>query len=272
MKTYTCIILGIVVFVTILMVAFACLMYVGAKAWEIHWVKGDSIEGPEGYTYCIMHETGLMQDPGEKLIRTKSIEDDAFYEELGQTIMEHSFLKVIRPSDIPKPGNYKLYLTSNNMLFANAYQRKVPFVYDIGHHQFYDEYGNREVSPFILLDGKSVLYKPDVFWVISLVAEDYHRHIESIEYLKREFPNRDITLEHTPDWPKPELLKEGLEHPNDEVKKLCKWLIEIQQNGFSKESESIPELIDYLLDNETSNNHDTREYISKIFEYTGWKE
>ena len=76
MKTSAVILLSVIVFIGILLAGFAGLVYLGAKMWEGGWVKVDSITGPDGYTYCIFHETGIMQDPYTKLIRTKYPEND----------------------------------------------------------------------------------------------------------------------------------------------------------------------------------------------------
>lgn len=276
MRAYKIVLLGVLLSVLLLignaLLVYAGLMYIGDKMFEGGWEAGNPITGPDGYTYCLMYETGLMQDPKTKLIRTKNLKDEHSYEDLGTANTVSSWLRVVRSTDAPLSGNNKFYCTSNKIIVARGHFKKVAFAYDINHNQFYDEHGDNEVSPFLLLDENSSLYKPDVFWVIFLVVEDYYRHLESVKYLKSEFPDKKIELEHRPTWPKPKMLRKGLQHPNDEVKKLSRWLSEIQENGYSRESETIAGLIEYLQEHETSNNQDIREHIATIFKYTCWNE
>ncbi len=258
--------------VGILLAAGAGFLYSLETMWEGGWGKGEAIEGPDGYTYCVMYEDGLMQDPKTKLIRTKNIWDDKSFEDLGQTNTTSSFMTVVRPDTSSLKRKGSLYLASNGNVFMIGSFDNIAFVYDIENEQFYEEYGDAEFSPFILLEEKGELTESDVIWLIFLVVEEYHKHLESVEYLKNHTQGESITLDYEPRCLKPDILKKGLLHPNCEVQKIARWLLEIQEKGFSNKSETINELIDYLTKHQNHRDSDTCKYIRKIFEYTSWKE
>lgn len=238
----------------------AGIMYLGSKAWERSWAKVQVIQGPDGYTYCLMHETGLGQDPHTKLSRTKTPEDESSYEDLGQVNETSSRLPVIRPVALARRTNKRLHITAGNKIFINCYDlgNHVPFVYDIGTNQFYEDHVNNQVPPFILIDGAEVrLYEPDVAAVVERVREDFESYVEQKEYvtslIKAGKAPADYVIEpYVPEWPAPEALAAGLAHPNKEVQKVAEWLLQIRQNGLGDGSEMSREIKKFLEKNQRS--------------------
>ncbi|MBL7215618.1 MAG: hypothetical protein ISS71_08065, partial [Phycisphaerae bacterium] len=164
--------LSLILAIGILIAVVAGFLYMGAMAWESGWARGDSLEGHDGYTYCIMHETGIGQDPHTKLIRTKNIKDENSYEDLGSVNAESSWLTVIRSTKISKGGHTIIYITSNNKAFAVSYNNYVPFIFDPENEVFY-EGDDATMSPFILIENEdSDLYDPDVIRVIWRTVTD----------------------------------------------------------------------------------------------------
>ncbi len=254
MKTINVVLLSIIISIGILLAGYAGLMYLGAKMWESGWVRGDSIEGPDGYTYCLMLETGLMQDPHTKLIRTKDIKNEDTYEVLGSTNDESSWLPVIRPLNSPKVEGDMRYLPTNNVVYGVSHYNKVYFIYDIDNDQYYEGYESGEMSPFILIEHEDTkLYKPDIFPVLMRVVKEYDFYIDTKKYLEPDIKDSEIEeqlgKQYLADWPSPEALKGGMSHPNEEVRKLSKWIMAIQENGLSHDSEAIDELITFLIEN-----------------------
>ena len=248
-------------------------MYLGSKMWERGWIRGDeSIVASDDYTYCLMYETGLGQDPYTKLIRTKNIKDEDSYEDLGSTNEVSSWLPVIRPSNPPKAKENLFYLPINNVIYGVSYYNKVCFVYDIDKGQYYEGYEEGEMSPFILIeDGNAKLYKPDIFPVLYRVIREYDFYINTKKNLKPGITDSEIEEElgkgYLADWPSPEALKEGMEHPNEEVRKLSKWIMTIQEKGLSDDSETINKLIAFLIENENIEDDYAQDCIIKTLRY-----
>lgn len=243
------------IFIVILMAGFTGLLYIGVKAWEQGWARGDSIEGPDGYTYCIMHETGMMQDPGDKLIRTKDLEAEESYEELGQKSTTSSWLAIIRPDNV-KPR--QLYITSKNLVVAVSYKNKACFAYDIDDNRFYGYDEIDKMSPFLLVKKETKLYEPDVFAVIMRVVEDVDCFTDYKKQYVGDGSEVNKTREYLPGCPNPEVLQAGLDHPNKEVQKISKWLLEIQNEGLASPSSTIREILNYVFKGLASENKTVR--------------
>lgn len=247
------VILSAMIAMGIVLLCWGGLVYLGSKAWERSWVKVESIEGPNGYTYCLMHETGIGQDPHTKLSRTKTPEDENSYKDIGIVNEASSWLTVIRPVAYARRIKTRLRITSNNMIFIACYDLgdHISFVYDIDPNQFYEEPENNKMSPFILIDGEDAeLYESDVAWVISRVLQHYTSYVRQKEYissLKKDgtLPTDYAIKDYVPEWPTQEALNDGLAHPNKEVQKIAGWLLHIQQNGLD-DSETSREIRAFL--------------------------
>ncbi len=220
------------------------LIYLGTRGWEPTWLKGDTITGPDGYTYCLLHESGLMQDPSVKLIRTKDIKAEDTFEELGQNCLEFSWLSIIRPANRVKDNQSQLYMTSTNTIVAIPYFNKAVFAYSINENHCY---GSGEIdtqSPFMLIEKDTPLYEPDIFALILCAAKNW-----------------------PPGCPRLDKLQEGLTHPNPEVNKLSKWLLEVQAHGLSRDNETTQEVIDFLIAKIAITDPESQSNIIQIFGY-----
>lgn len=225
-------------------------LYFTAKAWEGGWYEGDSIKGPEGYTYCIMYEDGLMQDPDTKLIRTKDHGNEDIYEDLGiipdffsEFYLKSGRIAVIRPARVAEKGETRLFMISDNLLFAVDRNNLMAFTYDIAGQQFYDTV-NYEMSPFILIEkADTKLCKPD--YVLVILRAIIHRG----------------------KYPSQEVLKEGLAHPNKQVRQVSKWLTEIKEHGLADDSDPMSEIIDFLIGNLDSRDLDTQKSAVEALGY-----
>jgi hypothetical protein len=244
--TLIAILLGAILSIGILWAGYAGLVVIGSKMWEKGWIKGDSIQGPDGYTYCIMYETGIGQDPKTKLIRTKDIEQEESYEDLGSVNAVSSRLTVIRPVDAAYGDETRLYLISNNIVYAVVYHNRTAFIYDIANHQFY-AHDNNMMSPFILIEKDDVeLYKPDIAWAIWRAVKDYESYRDEQQYITEYFKEAAVTSEYVPKWPMRADLDNGLAHPNKEVQKIAQWFLYIQQNGTNNDSGIGREIKEFL--------------------------
>lgn len=241
---------GMVLIIGTILFFCAGVAFLVSNAWKTEWVTVDSIAGPDGYTYCLMHEMGAWQDPYTKLVRTKDPQDTEGYEELGLINEESSWLTVIRPVDVVQGPKRKLFLNSNQFVFW-ARAKHTPFVYDIQNNEFYKDPENNTMSPFVLVnDANAELYQPDVVRVLERVLNDRKSYVNQKEYIMDYLNDANALTKfgvdkYVPDWPTQEALNAGLTHPNKEVQKIAAWLLHIQQNGMddSETSRQISELL-----------------------------
>ena len=76
------------------------------------------------------------------------------------------------------------------------------------------------------------LYGPDIAWVISYVVKDYNSYRDRQQYISKDIKDAaSLIHEYVPQWPTRDALDKGLVHQNQEVQKISKWILHIQQNG-----------------------------------------
>ena len=250
MKMFLKTLLALSVLACILLGSFFYFTY---KVLNPEWSNQAELRGPDGYTYRFMRYS-VLQAQIMKLVRQKG----EIIEELGSNNGDspRSWASIIRPAGTLMDDYGQLYISSNNTIIGIPYGNHCYFAYEIEGGVFYGHGNIEEISPFLLVEKDTQLHEPDV---LALIYEVAHSSVDigQVGY-------------YLPGCPRPDVLKKGLEHSNDEVKKLSKWLLEIQGHGLSYRSETMNELIDYLKENFNNTNHkDYREPIRETLKYLG---
>ena len=232
---------------------------------DIPWTKEAEIETSDGYIYSFMNFS-FLQAQVLKLVRAKDRDaDESEQEILGETNGDspRSWATVIRPAGAPEDNYGQLYLNAQGLIVGIRSDYDCYFAYDT-HKEIYYGHGDIEdLSPFVLIEAETQMNEPDVTALILEVAKDNFLYMEYMEQYEQ---NTGRPYERSYD-PEPNTLKEGLKHPNKEVKQLSRWLIEMQEKGLSVSSDMIHEIIDYLIEGMKSDQHQRRLYALKALGY-----
>ena len=236
---------------------FAMLFYSAYRTWNPRWTEQTEILGPDGYTYSFMNMSFLMGQE-MKLVREKPGHPDS-YEELGSVSGDSSlnWASVIRSANPTKYRYGQLLVGGDNVILGMGFANRCYFTYDIGSHAFYGDDAVETLSPFILIESQTALHEPDILATILETVKNSH-------WNEPEGMLPDRKRDYSRGCPNPQVLNEGLKHPNREVQKLSKWLLEIQENGLSYSSDIIHEVIDFVVKEMNAEDIHVREYAVKV--------
>lgn len=229
---------GMVLIIGTILFFCAGVAFLVSNAWKTEWVKGQSLVGSDGYTYMLIHENGLTQDPRTRLVRTKDVFDENAYEELGITA-KHEGLAVIRPAGQSQTGLYQL---ERAVYFV--FKNEVMFVYDVAAGQFYEWFENKDVPPFVLISNEDVqLCRSDEINVICRVVREIDIYTN-----QRRFLGSNVQKELIPNWPSEGDLTEALLHLNLKIRRIAQWISDTRLNGLEKDTETSADMVDFLKD------------------------
>lgn len=254
----------VLVLLVFVCVSFFALLFYGAyRTWVPRWTEQTEILGPDGYTYSFMNKSALMSHT-LMLVRERDGVPDS-YEELGLVSGDSSlnWASVIRPANPPKYRFGQLLISGDNVIVGMGSANRCYFAYDIGSHEFYGDDAVENLSPFILIESQTALHKPDTLTTILETVKNSHSWNER----KGMLPDRK--RRYSRGCPNPQVLNEGLKHPNREVQKLSKWLLEIQEKGPASCCDTIHEAITYVVEKIRSTDFETRKQAVKIPGYFG---
>lgn len=252
MRVRNVLIIGALLFMGVCFSIIALLCYVGYKTWHPEWTKEAELVGPDGYTYSFMNMS-FFQGQTMLLVREKSGHPDS-YEELGSNNGDfpRSWASVIRPAGADDDDYGQLYLSADNVIVGIRTGNKCFFAYAVEDRVFYGHGAIEETSPFVLLGAETKLHEPDVLATIFSMVEARHGHHEKIDL---------------PGCPRPDTLEAGLKHPNEEVQKLSRWLLEVQQNGLAQPSDTIGDIVSYVIKKIDSSKSSVRKHAVRIAGY-----
>jgi hypothetical protein len=176
--------------------------WVHASTWTDH----GRVTTPDGETYVFMDSSFLQ---GQTMAIARLRHEDAtrrVVETLGTTNGDspRSWASVIRPGDSPD-GYGQLYRSGCGLIVGLRSDNHAYLAYDPVGHRFYGHGAIESLSPFLLLGAGDSLNQKDV---------------AALRQLLRERPAAG------PGTPSEAALRDGLEHPNQEVRALASELIE----------------------------------------------
>lgn len=111
--------------------------------------------------------------------------------------------KMIRPAEFIRDNHLRLYVSKSEYIVAMV-ANKCELAYDFNSKRSFGEENIREISPFVLIDSNTPMNQDDVRDLISSVNKGYNLS----SYYKS-------------------ILEKSLDHPNEEVRKLAKQLLDI---------------------------------------------
>jgi len=222
--------------ILVILVLLACCVigvfyYLSYKMFNPPWTNEATLVGPDGYTYYFMNYS-MLQAQIMRLSRTSDTSAPVSkYEILGEAYGDSPriWASIIRPEGASDDDYGLLYLTDQGVILGFRYRQSCYFAYDIKEGTFFRGEAILNFSPYLLIQKNTVLHEKDVYATILQVAKSIHEN-----YLFPGCPRRDV-------------LSSNINHPNERVRIINKWLMEIHDKGLSTPTDTIHELLDYVF-------------------------